>query len=305
MDEMTRLADFRSGTAPMSAKARFRGRQQLMDGIAGRQSAPAGRGVLRSRRVLVAAAMTMAITGGLVGTQIVGPGAGESSAEAVSALNLAADALADLAAKTPTPRPDQFLYTEVLHTTGSPKDTTVSEGWRSVDGSKAGVYRSTGAYENSGQIDPYPASGTILNSSYLELAKLPTDPDKLLAILDKDPAVLSDEQGNGTKHEVAVWGVVRDLIDGAVPPAQEAALFRAAAKLPHISYVRQATDATGREGEAVSMVDPRVGAIQLILDRQTHTFLGERVLGKNDDAVQFNSALRRTAFVDQAYQQPS
>ncbi|OKI99238.1 hypothetical protein AMK19_31280 [Kitasatospora sp. CB01950] len=54
---------------------------------------------------------------------------------------------------------------------------------------------------------------------------------------------------------------------------------------------------------------PGVGTVQLILDRNTHAFLGERVVGEagseTEGRVKSNSAVRTFAIVDRADQLPS
>ncbi|MFJ5926893.1 CU044_5270 family protein [Kitasatospora sp. NPDC092948] len=313
MDEITRLAEFRADTEPMSAHACLRGRQQLADEIAGR---PTGRRdshwrrLVRPRRLLVAAALTLALTAGVVSTQVAGPGATESSAEAISVLNLAADALAD----APMPRPDQFVYMNTMHVTSDPTDISTSEGWMSVDGSKPGLGKYSNVKAPERDLSQIIQPGQVRTSlsqgpPYADLAKLPTDPDKLLRILYADPWVADRVSSHEKSRDLAVWDLVRDLLLGACPAPQQAALFRAAAKIPHITYVSEATDALGRTGEAVSMLDPNLGYIQLILDRQTHAFIGERILGRDSggraDDVEFNSAVRTVGFVDAVEQLPS
>ncbi|MFF0297768.1 CU044_5270 family protein [Kitasatospora sp. NPDC004614] len=361
MDEITGLAEFRADTAPMTTHARLRGRRQLEDAIAGTPAARRGRR-LTTRRVLVAVALTTALTAGLVSTQIAGPGATESSAHAVSVLNLAADALA--ADKTPAPRPDQFVYLDSIHTTSDPNAITTVQRWLSVDGSKPGLVRwsgpgltdasaverpsggltdgsaverpsggltdgsaverpsggdidadlvkrsSGGLSSQDSVVEPQQASPSLYaDPPYDKLAKLPTDPDALLEILYADPFVHWMTDAKNMTREVAVWTILRSLMGGPCPAPQKAALFRAAAKIPNISYHEEATDALGRTGEAVSLLDPKVGIVQLILDRKTHAFLGERILGRpgegHDGTVAFNSAVRKIALVDAVGQLPS
>ncbi|MFD7644001.1 CU044_5270 family protein [Kitasatospora sp. NPDC059795] len=301
MDEITRLAEFRADTEPMTAHARLRGRLQLADAIAGTPPARGGRRPT-TRRVLVAAALTAALTAGVVGTQIAGPGATESSARAISALNLAADALAD----APQPRPDQFVYMDVLHTSSGEKSGAV-QWWFSVGGSEQGLVRTTS--ENSLTLPPRETGPGLRLAPYSVLAALPTDPDELLRRLEADPAVHESQIQQQVSREVAIWDLIRTIMDNGCPAPQQAALFRAAAKLPIISYSEEVTDALGRSGEAVGALVPRVGTVQLILDRNTHAFLGERVVGEagseSEGRVKSNSAVRTFAIVDRADQLPS
>ncbi|MFF7634415.1 CU044_5270 family protein [Kitasatospora sp. NPDC008050] len=311
MDEITQLGEFRADTAPMSAQAHFRGRQRLAaEAARGRGRGRWGtrpRPRLRARPVLAAAAVavTLAVTAGVVSTRTAGPSVTVPSAQAVSALNLAAEALDS----APMPRPDQFVYMDLMHNTGSAADQTEVRAWLSVDGAQAGLYQSTGAYNHTDPVPPHQSEVGLSSAPYDTLAALPTDPDKLLQILYADPWVHGQQVTNKVSREVAVWSIIRGLVETACPAPQQAALFRAAAKLPSISYTADATDADGRSGEAVGMFDPRLGTVQLILDRNTHKFLGERVLGSHGsvDAGQviLNSTVRTVAFVDKVGQVPS
>jgi hypothetical protein len=303
-DEITQLAEFRSDTAPMSAQAHFRGHQRLLTEIAG-SPGTARRGLRRpSRRVLIALGVVAAVTAGVIGTQIAGPGATETSAQAVSVLNQAADVL-DTA---PAPRPEQFVYVDVVHTTSDVTDRSDYKAWYSVDGSQAGEYRATGDWNHTATIPPHQTSTGLENAPYAVLATLPTDPDKLLRVIYSDVWVHEQQVNNHVSREVAAWSMIRDLMETACPAPQQAALFRAAAKIPHITYSESVTDAAGRVGEAVGLLDPRVGVIQLILDRNTHKFLGERVINppgsENAGQMEFNSTVRTVAFVDKMGQLP-
>jgi hypothetical protein len=300
INEIDELKEFRADTAPMSARAHFRGHQRLSAEIA----APTRRGLRRpTRRALVAAGVVMAVTGGIIGTQIAGPSGTDTSAQAVSVLNLAADAL-DTVPETP-PRPDQFQYIDVVHVTSDPNDKTRYQQWMSVTGKQTGLGISVGDYNHTGPIDPYQPGTGLMSAPYDVIAALPTDPAKLLKVLAQDQYVRGDIRNNHTDHNVAVWGLMRFIVEGA-PNAQQAAIFRAAASIPHMAYSPDATDADGRHGEAVGLEDPRLGFIQFIFDKNTHRFLGERVLGsQHTTSVEFNDTVRTVAFVDKPGQLPS
>ncbi|GAA2143010.1 CU044_5270 family protein [Kitasatospora kazusensis] len=298
------LARFRQDVPAMSAQARFQGRQRLEAAMSGQGGRPLRRP--RTRRVLASAGVALALAGGVIGYQIAGPAGADTSAQAAEVLN---DAAVTAAATAHTvvglkPRPDQYIYLDVLHTTSGMNDRTQS--WTSADGTRQGLVRTSGFMgDHSSPIDPYKSGDSLRDAPYLVLAKLPTDPDALLRILYADPAVLGDQQHNGTKADVALWGLLRDLVEN-VPAAQEAALFKVAAKVPHISYSDNATDAAGRPGVAVGLPDPRLGTIQFVFDRSSHAFLGERILSPGSTTqVEFNDTVQRTAVVDKPGQLPN
>ncbi|MFE9681998.1 hypothetical protein [Streptomyces sp. NPDC006285] len=78
-------------------------------------------------------------------------------------------------------------------------------------------------------------------TSYRELEALPTDPD---ALLEK---VYDDTKDNGSINRGAALEMIGDMLDDAtLLPEVNAALYRAAAKIPGVSVVERAEDIAGR-----------------------------------------------------------
>lgn len=82
---------------------------------------------------------------------------------------------------------------------------------------------------------------------------------------------------DGSSRALAVWTLIRFLVQNA-PPAQQAALFRAAARIPGIQRLENAVDADGRASVAVGLRGPRVGRVEMLFDARSHRYLGERIV---------------------------
>ncbi|GIM96219.1 CU044_5270 family protein [Paractinoplanes toevensis] len=293
MDEFDVLTQLRQDTPAMSARARAQGRLRLLGEIEGRRRESRW---LPARRTMLAAAGVVILTVAILGYQVVGSPDGGSTAEASTVLQAAA-AVAGVPAAVP--RAEQFTYVEVVHVTSGGRQRV--QEWRSVDGSRPGLIRSSGFLgSTSGAIAPYDPAAGLRTAPYAVLAKLPTDPAALARVLGEDPYVQDSVRYNNVSRDVGIWSLVRELVETA-PPAQKAALFQAASTIKGITYVPTATDAAGRTGEAVGLDDPRLGNVQFLFDRDTHAFLGERILNHGSTtSIQFNDAIQQTGVADTA-----
>lgn len=302
MNELDQLTRFRDDTPEMTNRALAQGRLRVMKEIRGRTDRAAARPFRRRVGIVVVAG---ALGLGLAGSQLLGVTGPGPEARAATVLNAAADAAADAANRTPmpAPRPGQFVYQRIVHVTSGMRQTV--ETWTSADGTRAGLVRSRGFLgTQTTTIDRYDPAAGLRAAPYTVLAKLPTDPDALLKTLYADPGVREQVRQNKVSADVEVWGLLRGLVESA-PPAQKAALFLAAAKIKGITYVAEARDAAGRTGEAVGLDDPRLGNVQLIFDKSSHAFLGERIIGRGSTAaVAFNDAVQQVAVVERAGETP-
>ncbi|MEW2303002.1 CU044_5270 family protein [Streptomyces sp. NPDC006655] len=162
-----------------------------------------------------------------------------------------------------------FLAVHPLHT---------RQTWMSPDGSKGWLIDPAVDDNPEGEtLDRPDVRGQTpkpsLNSpSYDYLAKLTTDPDKLLAKIYKET------KGQGNSPDQEAFTTIGDLLGGSYPPAGlYPALFKAAAKIPGVVVVDDATDAVGRHGVAVARLDETSGQREeWIFDSRSHVFLGER-----------------------------
>lgn len=194
-------------------------------------------------------------------------------------------AIAAVAASSPVPGPDQYVYvrslaasidvTPVYEGTGPALQLGVraQEAWISQDPDGAvGLIREDGQdtrlnVELGGGGDP---------TRYAVLAALPTDPQQLL---DQVTATTTADIADPAS---ASFEAIGDLLAGSLAPPQiVAALYQAAALIPGIELVPDAVDAAGRTGTGIALV--RDGERrEWIFDPVTHTYLGARAYLESD-----------------------
>jgi hypothetical protein len=142
---------------------------------------------------------------------------------------------------------------------------------------------------------PYP--GDVHDPTYRFLQRLPTNPQALLSLIEREM------QGQLPRPEEA-FTTIGDLIGQAIaPPAVSAALYRAAALIPGVTVVANATDAIGRHGVAVAFTYQGTRT-EWIFNRQTLQYLGSRSIDLANGATNGMSAITQRAFVDHAGQLP-
>jgi hypothetical protein len=137
--------------------------------------------------------------------------------------------------------------------------------------------------------------------TYRWLASLPTDPDALLDRLSKAARPVE-----GESRDQAVFSLIGDLISGTVmPPANAAAFYRAAARLPGVREIPDAVDAAGRHGIAITLDDTGFATRdEWIFDKETLALLGSRFYitdpdrGITTETLAGTTAVMRTAVVD-------
>ncbi len=142
-----------------------------------------------------------------------------------------------------------------------------------------------------------PYRGSMNSPTYRFLQSLPTDPRALLTLIEMDMA------GQQPVPEEA-FTTIGDLLNEAIaPPRVSAALYRAAALIPGVTVVPNATDAIGRHGIAVAMTDVGIRR-EWIFSKRTLLYLGERDVKVADGTIFGVSAVLQRAFVDHAGQIP-
>lgn len=227
------------------------------------------------------------------------PQAAPSSSASQSAAALLEDiALAAEHADVPGDiRDDQFVYVrskvswsgyDMGKGTGMIEPVREREVWESVDGSRRGMV--TDLYR---KFDRTPVEADR-QDCYRTLQTLPTDPDKMYAWLNRT------SHGSNSKNE-ANFVLVADLVnESLMPPAQAAALYRAAAEIPDVFVIADAVDAAGRHGVAIARND-RGRRFELIFDKETKEYLGERqVVLKDGEGLKKGDVAARTAVLERA-----
>ena len=150
---------------------------------------------------------------------------------------------------------------------------------------------------SSGSAVHCPWRGVVNDPTYRLLQSLPTDPHALLRLIEQQM------QGQQPRSQEA-FTTIGDLLREAIaPPRVSAALYRAAALIPGVTVVQDATDAVGRTGVAVALTSQGVRT-EWIFSKQTLLYLGERDVNVADGSTVGESAVLQRAFVDHAGQLP-
>ncbi|MFH8533963.1 CU044_5270 family protein [Streptomyces tendae] len=230
-------------------------------------------------------AMTVAIAAA-VAVDVLVPAAPATDQEAVELLDRIAVAAA--AQKPVTVRDNQYIY---VSTQGTLEITGVKDNgtqvfrrtdWTSVDGKRPGLARITvlsgpnlpGHRTPKGSPADMKLAADPNVTTYRELEALPTDPD---ALLEK---VYADTKDGGSINREAALEAIGDMLaDAVLLPELDAALYRAAAKIPGVSVVGKAKDLAGRRGIGLSFGNDG--------DRETWVFDKKslRYLGSNETAL--------------------
>ncbi|WP_371495045.1 CU044_5270 family protein [Kitasatospora sp. NBC_00374] len=287
------------------------------------------------RRLLIAvpatmAAFALAATVALTtdGTQGAGPAgdarvaapvvriaAGDTAAlaGAVQRISLAAEAAPDLVL-----RPGQYVYIEstVSHLVGSVDAGSGTSNvwvdkphhrqvWHSADGRTGRLIEEGKTPEGGEALES--GTGAYLNGpSYDYLRTLPTDPQELLQ------KIYTETKGAGSGPDQQAFVTIADMVrEQAVPGKLAAALYQAAARIPGVVLVDDATDAAGRTGIAIARTNSATGSRdEIIFDRTSYAFLGERsvqvteAFGVKPGTVTANTAVLKRAVTDAAGQRP-
>ncbi|MFJ9351623.1 CU044_5270 family protein [Streptomyces sp. NPDC101237] len=149
--------------------------------------------------------------------------------------------------------------------------------WLPEDPARPGLIREGGQDEKLGggtakvSIDGgAPTAPGADNTTYAQLAALPTDPDVLLK------KIYAITEGRAPGRDAAAFDWVGETIGEAiVRPKVEAAIWLAAGKIPGVEVVHNAVDAAGRHGDALAF-ESLNERTEYIFDKTTHAYLGER-----------------------------
>ncbi|MEU6140178.1 CU044_5270 family protein [Streptomyces sp. NPDC047081] len=230
----------------------------------------------RRRFALLAVPLATAVVAAAVVVGIGRTGTPATDPQAVDLLNRIAAVAATK--KAVAVRDDQYLY---VRTQGfmkfSDKDvrTLRESSWTAVDGKRPGLRRIT--VLNGPPFrprDPFSSysKGTHdmrLNpdpnvTTFRELEALPTDPDALLRKIYDDT---KDDRGQALER-------IGDLLaEAGLLPELDAALYRAAARIPGVSVVANAKDYAGRSGIGLTF-EGRDGREVWVFGKKSLAYLG-------------------------------
>jgi hypothetical protein len=183
------------------------------------------------------------------------------------------------------PRPDQWIHIENKNTspsegpggvaTGGELKTRVERQWRQADGARS-------AWIEKGRLRIQTEPGVLTPpSDYPTLAALPTDPDALLQWAYKEMGGLGGDTEEG-RSSVAFTLFNTILRDSLLPSRVEAAIYRAMKSIPGVVLVGDTVDVAGRPAVGIGRVQEGWLRVEVLLDRQTYGYLGERSVAIKD-----------------------
>jgi hypothetical protein len=256
-----------------------------------RITASAARRTGPSRRTTFRLVAAGGVAGALALGAVVVTGGGDGHRPAPSAapmtetqrvLNVAATS----ALKRPftAPRPGQWVYTETVYRRsgvpgkgvvvkpGSPLKKTVDRTWIRADGKRMAMF-------DHGRLVTSATGGGMPPIDYATVAKLPTDPNGMLA--------WAREQKSPGEPNGGTFRLLESLLlnNGALPPAQTAAAYRAVAKIPGVTVDRTAKDAAGHKAVSVSYLIEGWAKEEILLDPSTYAYQGHRTTIAQDHAM--------------------
>jgi hypothetical protein len=277
------------------------------------------------RRAILAAAATAVLVIAAAVVAVILSGGPSRPVFDPGAVRLLAKA-ADAAARQPAPhvRDGQFMYIEtkaavtsdVLRELGAKPSPLprhphlkliTSRVWVPVGKSCRPVYKRSTSANGKTAVQTYsgekcPGVGSLNDPTYRLLQSLPTNPHTLLAMIYRV------ERGHGPGPDQEAFVTIGDLLRNTIaPPKVAAALYRAAALIPGVTLIPNATDAVGRHGVAVGRIGPGVdGGVreELIFSRAAWQLLGERTVIARTGATTGATAIIDRAFVDHYGQIP-
>jgi hypothetical protein len=201
------------------------------------------------------------------------------------------DRAAKAALTGPSPRDNQFLYTDIRAVNpGHGKAWSYrQQTWQSVDGRQLGASRNTTCFPGLPAHDNLPTclakipagEGGPLNVTYAWARSLPTSPAALLRYLEHHNNCAGPDQfGMHVTRYTAAFSEIYTILHSlyVLPRRPGAALFRAASMIPGVTVLPQVTDAAGGRGIGVAMTGllGRAGPFrfELIFDPHTYRFIG-------------------------------
>jgi hypothetical protein len=145
----------------------------------------------------------------------------------------------------------------------------------------------------------FPCNGNMNYPTYRFMQTLPTDPHALLRLIQQtDHYPTAGGQG-------LYWAffTIGELLYNGPPPPVTAALYRAAALIPGVTVVPDATDTIGRPGIAVAYTFQRMRT-EWFFSKQTLQYLGSREIDITNGVLLSQQAIQQHAIVDHAGQIP-
>jgi hypothetical protein len=174
------------------------------------------------------------------------------------------------------PRPNQWIYFEDRYSSYGPGGRLLDEGvqrsWHRADGLALAFIDEHGQLRVREEERPRKRLGRPVPTfgSYRELAALPADPNALLRWAYEQNL----ENGDDSRDAVVYLLFKHILRENVLPPELEAATFRALKQVPGVTLT-DTVDVSGRPAFALGQTEDWLHQ-ELLLDKQTYTYRGER-----------------------------
>ncbi|HEX8628305.1 MAG TPA: CU044_5270 family protein [Catenuloplanes sp.] len=186
-------------------------------------------------------------------------------------------------------RPEQYVYVRTVGQYAADKYGVSDSGlpwklpaahqreiWLPQQADRPGLIREPGK-TGSMNFDGVPIG--IAHPTHAWLAALPTDPQALLSKIYTETADAAAHAATlGVSKDYVAFEAIGNLVtESIIPPAVNAALYRALARIPGVTVVSDAVDASGRTGVGVAIVrDDLAQRYELIFDQAGARYLGQR-----------------------------
>jgi hypothetical protein len=188
------------------------------------------------------------------------------------------------------PRDDQWVYFEDRLSSSHWVET--HRQWRRADGGGIAFIDERGKLQVELIEPPRGRPRPPLDGGYKELAALPTDPD---ALLRWAYGLAENITGAGLTDHGDVYAIFNGMLRGNVmPPKLEAAIFRALKQVPGVELTT--VEVLGRPAYSLGQTEDWLRE-ELLLDRETYTYLGERSTIARDATINPLKAGNRTGEV--------
>ncbi|TDB99692.1 hypothetical protein E1267_36795 [Nonomuraea longispora] len=196
-------------------------------------------------------------------------------------------------------RPDQWFYLKESQHMGGGLPTF--EHWSRMDGGRTALRQEGGELK----VGPPEKGPTDVTRTQREVEALPTDPDALvkhfrgLETARTPLSVCAPMCPPEIADDVKVFGAIGWYMKFGpmIPPDTRAAMYRALAKLRHVSVEENATDMDGRAGVGVVFDAGAHGKSVYILDSGDYRYMGVKSV---DDGAAIGMSVLGAGIVDNA-----
>ncbi|RFU39157.1 hypothetical protein DZF91_23885, partial [Actinomadura logoneensis] len=178
------------------------------------------------------------------------------------------------------PRPDQWVMTEDKSvadeiSSGKFRLPDVFRSWARVDGTQWATWD---AKAKKVQVQRFPALVQSTDKTYAEIARLPTDPDALIASLSPRRPGPARALPPMYRWRTVQSSLIRILEQSTPPPAVQSAIYRALKKVPSAKVDTAAKDPVGRPAIQLNWSFEERFRSDLLLDPSTYAYLGSRTI---------------------------